>query len=218
VRVVVAINNTLTLSTLPLDELHIYSPTYRELETPFEYFNYAGIDHSVVLYSTSKSYIEDIAIDTQSIDFDAQHVATSAVLNYTVTLGGTNQPNAPGVLIELLDANGMVVANSTDSQSRLVVNKPNLWQPCGMNHTHPCTEESYLYTLQVTLYNDAPQNLVDVYRIPHIGIRTIRVTDSKFLVNERLFYLHGTDVHEDSDIRGKGFDEVILNKHFNLYG
>jgi beta-glucuronidase len=135
-----------------------------------------------------------------------------------VTLGGTNQPNAPGVLIELLDANGMVVANSTDSQSRLVVNKPNLWQPCGMNHTHPCTEESYLYTLQVTLYNDTPQNLVDVYRLPHIGIRTIRVTDSKFLVNERLFYLHGTDVHEDSDIRGKGFDEVILNKHFNLYG
>jgi beta-glucuronidase len=188
------------------------------LQTPFDFFNYAGIDHSVVLYSTSTSYIQDIAIDTQSIDFDAQHVATSAVLNYTVTLGGTNQPNAPGVLIELLDANGKVVANSTDSQSRLVVNKPNLWEPCGMNHTHPCTEESYLYTLQVTLFNDTPQNLVDVYRLPHIGIRTIRVTDSKFLVNERPFYFHGANAHEDSDIRGKGFDEVILTKHFNLYG
>ena len=106
----------------------------------------------------------------------------------------------------------------TDAQARLVVNKPNLWEPCGMNYTHPCTEESYLYLLQVTLYNDVPQNIVDVYRIPHIGIRTIRLTDSKFLINERPFYFHGVNAHEDSDIRGTGFDHVILTKHFNLYG
>ncbi len=113
----------------------------------------------------------------------------------------------------------MVVANNTDSQSRLVVNKPNLWEPCGMNHTHPCTEESYLYTLQVTLYNDpSTTDAVDIYRIPHVGIRTIRVTNSQFLVNERPFYFHGANAHEDSDIRGKGFDGVILAKHFNLYG
>jgi beta-glucuronidase len=218
VHVVVAVNNTLTPSTLPPGELIIHSSTYRELETPFDFFNYAGIDHSVILYSTSKTYIQDIVIDTQSIDFDAQHVATSAVLNYSVTIGGTNSANAVGVLIELLDANGMVVANSSDSQSRLIVNKPNLWEPCGMNHTHPCTEESYLYTLQVTLYNDTPQNFVDIYRIPHVGIRTIRITDSKFLINERPFYFHGVNAHEDSDIRGTGFDNVILTKHFNLYG
>jgi beta-glucuronidase len=218
VHVVLAINNTLTPTTIPPAELVIHSPTYRELQNQFDFFNYAGIDRSVILYSTSKSYIQDIVIDTQSIDFDAQHVATSAVLNYTITLGGNNQPNALGVLIELLDANGMVVANSTDSQSHVVVNKPNLWQPCGMSHTHPCTEESYLYTLQVTLYNDVPQNPLDVYRIPHIGIRTIRLTDSKFLVNERPFYFHGVDTLEDSDIRGTGFDPVILAKHFNLFG
>ena len=219
VRVVVAVNNTLTPTTLPPGELHIHSPTYRELETPFDFFNYAGIDRSVILYSTSTSYIDDIVIETQSIEFDAQHVATSATLTYTVTMGGTTSPNALRVLIQLLDANGVVVANSTDSQSRLQVSKPNLWQPCGMNYTHPCTEESYLYTLQVTLYDDtAPSNLIDVYRIPHVGIRTIRLTDSKFLVNERPFYFHGANAHEDSDIRGKGFDRVLLAKHFNLYG
>jgi beta-glucuronidase len=218
VRVFVAVNNTLTPSSIPPGELVIHSPTYRELVTQFDIFNYAGIDHSVILYSTPSAYIQDIAIDTQSIDFDTQHVAISAVLNYTITVGGTNHANTLGVLIQLLDANGMVVANSTDYQSRLIVNKPNLWQPCGMNHTHPCTEQSYLYTLQVTLYNDAPQNVVDVYRIPHVGIRTIRLTDSKFLINERPFYFHGINAHEDSDIRGTGFDHVILTKHFNLYG
>ena len=218
-RVVVAINNTLTPATLPPGELVIHSPTYRELVNQFDFFNYAGIDHSVMLYSTSSIYIQDIAIDTQSIDYDDQHVATSAILKYSVTIAGASQVNALSVLIELLDTNGMVVANNTDSQSHLIVNKPNLWEPCGMNHTHPCTEESYLYKLQVTLYSDASKmNLLDIYRIPHIGIRTIRLTDSKFLVNERPFYFHGVNAHEDSDIRGRGFDQVILGKHFNLYG
>ncbi|CAF1002365.1 unnamed protein product [Rotaria sordida] len=218
-RIVVAINNTLTPTTLPPGELVIHNPTYRELQTHFDFFNYAGIDRSVILYSTSKTYIEDIAIDTQSIDYDSQHIATSAVLNYTVTIGGTNQTDAIRVLIQLLDANGMIVANSTDFQSCLVVNKPNLWEPCGMNHTHLCTEESYLYTLQVTLYNDAQQtDVMDIYRIPHVGIRTVKLTDSKFLINERPFYFHGVNTLEDSEIRGTGFDRVIIAKHFNLYG
>ena len=218
VHVVVAINNTLTPTTLPPGELHIHNPTYRELETPFDFFNYAGIDRSVVLYSTAKSYIDDIGIETQSIDFDSQHVAQSATLNYTVTIGGA-QSNALRVLVQLIDATGVIVANNSDSQSRFVVENPHLWEPCGMNYTHPCTEESYLYTLQVTLYNEGAFNdPVDVYRINHVGIRTIRLTDSKFLVNERPFYFHGANAHEDSDIRGKGFDHVILAKHFNLYG
>ena len=218
VRVVVAVNNTLTTTSLPPGELVIHNPTYRELVTQFDIYNYAGIDHSVILYSTSKSYVQDIVIDTQSIDFDSQHIATSATLNYTVTIGGA-QSNALRVLVQLIDATGVIVANNSDSQSRFVVENPHLWEPCGMNYTHPCTEESYLYTLQVTLYNEGAFNdPVDVYRINHVGIRTIRLTDSKFLVNERPFYFHGANAHEDSDIRGKGFDHAILAKHFNLYG
>jgi beta-glucuronidase len=199
--------------------LIIHNPTYIELETTFDFYNYAGIDHSVILYSTSSVYIENITIDTQTIDYDAQHVATSAILTYSVEISGDNRANDLRVLIELLDVNGVVVANKTDFQSLLVVKKPNLWQPCGMNHTHPCTEQSYLYTLQVTVYNEpSTTNIVDIYRIPHVGIRTIRLTNSQFLVNERPFYFHGANAHEDSDIRGKGFDEVIIAKHFNLYG
>ena len=219
VRVVVAVNNTLTPTTLPPGYLHIYNPSYRELETPFDFFNYAGIDRSVLLYATSSVYIDDITIDTQSIEFDDHFVSTSAVLVHSVTIGGVQPESDLHILIELLDADGLVVANSTDSQSRLVVNTPHLWQPCGMNDTHPCTEQSYLYTLQVTLFEDASSNhVLDIYRLPHVGIRTVRVTDSQFLVNERPFYFHGANAHEDSDIRGKGFDQVLLAKHFNLYG
>ena len=220
VRVVVAVNNTLTAATLPPAELHIYSDTYRTLETSFDFFSYAGIDRSVVLYSTSNAFIQDIIIDTQSIEYDAQHVATSAVLNYSVIVAGTNRSNAIQILTELLSTDGTVIANNNDFQSQLIVNKPILWEPCGMDYSHPCTEQSYLYTLKVTLFtNDqAQKTVIDVYRIHHVGIRTIRLTDSKFLINERPFYFHGANAHEDSDIRGKGFDRVILAKHFNLYG
>ena len=219
VRVVVAVNNTLTPTTLPPGELVIHNPTYRELQTQFDFFNYGGIDRSVIVYSTSNIYIEDIMVDTQSIAYDNQYLAASAILNYTIIIGGTNQTSTIRTLIELLDANGLVVANNTDLQSRLVVNKPNLWEPCGMNYTHPCTEESYLYTLQVTLYNDASQkDILDIYRLSHVGIRTIRWTDSKFLINERPFYFHGIDPLGESEIRGTGFDSVITTKHFNLYG
>ena len=153
VHVVVAVNNTLTSSTLPPGYLSTNSQGRQTLKATFDFFNYAGIDRSVILYSTSTAYIQDITIDTQSIDYDAQHVPTSATLVHSVTIGGADQSNALRVLVQLFDADGVVVANSTDSQSRLIVNKPNLWQPCGMNHTHPCTEQSYLYTLQVTLFD-----------------------------------------------------------------
>lgn len=218
-HVVVAVNNTLSPTTLPPGELIFHNPTYTEQDAPFDFFNYAGIDRSVILYSTPSAYIEDIAIDTHTIDYDDQHVATSAVLNYSVTIAGNNQANALRVLVELLDADGVVVAYHDEAQARLTVNKPNLWEPCGMNHTHPCSEESYLYTLRVTLHNDSsPTDVVDIYRVPHVGIRTIRLTKTQFLVNERPFYFHGANAHEDSDIRGKGFDSALLSKHFNLFG
>ena len=216
VRIVVLVNNTLSSSTLPPGLTVTISPIRQKLQASFDFFNYAGIDRSVLLYSTSTAYIEDIAIDTQDIAFDDQNMATSATLTYSVVIAGANPTNALRVLVELLDANAVVVANSTDAQGRLLVNSPNLWQPCGMNHTHPCTEESYLYTLQVTLYNDP--SVVDIYRIPHVGIRLITLTDSQFIVNKRPFYFHGANAHEDSDMRGKGFDTTIVTKHFNLYG
>ena len=81
------------------------------------------------------------------------------------------------------------------------------------------TEQSHLYTLQVTLYNRTSQtDVVDIYRIPHVSILSIRLAGTKFLVNERLFYFYGANAYEGSDFREKGFDRVISSKHFNLYG
>uniref|UniRef100_A0A2R8ZLL3 Glucuronidase beta n=1 Tax=Pan paniscus TaxID=9597 RepID=A0A2R8ZLL3_PANPA len=55
----------------------------------------------------------------------------------------------------------------------------------------------------------------DFYTLP-VGIRTVAVTKSQFLINGKPFYFHGVNKHEDADIRGKGFDWPLLVKDFNL--
>uniref|UniRef100_A0A8C1WPF0 Glucuronidase, beta n=1 Tax=Cyprinus carpio TaxID=7962 RepID=A0A8C1WPF0_CYPCA len=55
----------------------------------------------------------------------------------------------------------------------------------------------------------------DVYTLP-VGIRTVKVTSTQFLINNKPFYFHGVNKHEDADIRGKGFDWPLVVKDFNL--
>ncbi|XP_029374551.1 beta-glucuronidase isoform X2 [Echeneis naucrates] len=55
----------------------------------------------------------------------------------------------------------------------------------------------------------------DVYTLP-VGIRTVKVTSTQFLINNKPFYFHGVNKHEDSDIRGKGLDWPLVVKDFNL--
>jgi beta-glucuronidase len=106
---------------------------------------------------------------------------------------------------------------------------------------HPCADaltlwqpgKPYLYTLEVTADDD-------VYHLRSVGIRTIKVSGAQFLINGKPFYFHGVDKHEgmsalrcwrtgcttctqpsrvvwaDSDIRGKGVDDVIVVKDYNM--
>lgn len=39
----------------------------------------------------------------------------------------------------------------------------------------------------------------DVYTLP-VGIRTVNVTSTQFLINNKPFYFHGVNKHEDSDV------------------
>ena len=49
-----------------------------------------------------------------------------------------------------------------------------------------------------------------------VGLRTVQVTSSAFLINGEPFYFRGVNKHEDSDIRGKGLDLALIAKDFNL--
>ncbi|KAL0194250.1 hypothetical protein M9458_012546, partial [Cirrhinus mrigala] len=45
----------------------------------------------------------------------------------------------------------------------------------------------------------AEDGQTDFYTLP-VGIRTVRVTNTQFLINNKPFYFHGVNKHEDADV------------------
>ncbi|XP_065397929.1 beta-glucuronidase isoform X3 [Macaca fascicularis] len=178
-----------------------YPKGYFVQNTYFDFFNYAGLQRSVLLYTTPTAYIDDITVTT-SVEHD------SGLVNYQISVKGSNLFELE---VRLLDAENKLVANGTGTQGQLKVPGARLWWPYLM-HERP----AYLYSLEVRLTAQMSLGPVsDFYTLP-VGIRTVAVTESQFLINGKPFYFHGVNKHEDADIRGKGFDWPLLVKDFNL--
>ncbi|KAM9526020.1 beta-glucuronidase [Guaruba guarouba] len=206
-RITVALNNTLTPHTLPpgsilyMNDTTRYPKNYFVQNTRFDFFNYAGIHRPVVLYTTPSVYIDDITVTTTSSD-------SVATVQYQVSVVGSTLYS---LSLSLYDQEGKVVATGDGPAGELKVLNPNLWWPYLMHET-----PGYRYSLEVKM--QAQVNgavLEDVYTLP-VGIRTVHVTSTQFLINGRPFYFHGVNKHEDADIRGKGLDWPLVVKDFNL--
>ncbi|KAK7094669.1 beta-glucuronidase-like [Littorina saxatilis] len=201
-RLTVAVNNTLTPLTLPPGSIEWQKDTSRYPDGYFvqnlqmDFFNYAGIHRHVQIYTKPRINIDDIIIVT-----DIQ--GDNGIVNYNVTLAG-NGDQSVSVKINVLDADGAVVASSSRLSDQVVIVNVTLWWPWTMTTGTP----AYMYTLQVMAGDD-------VYREP-FGVRTVGVTSQGFLINSKPFYCHGVDKHEDSDIRGKGLDYPLIARDFYM--
>ena len=194
-RLTVAVNNIVDLTTLPVGN-------YREEDVPslgkvvtdtpnFDFFNYAGIQRPVKLYTTPKTYVRDITLTTEVHGTDAR-------VGYIIEVEGDAE-----VRLSMYDESGETVARSTGPAGQLILENAHLWQPL----------HAYLYTCVVELWRDG--QCVDTYEQP-FGVRTIAVSDGKFLINGKPFYFKGCAKHEDSHLHGRGFDEVLNIKDLNL--
>ncbi|XP_055993627.1 beta-glucuronidase isoform X2 [Sorex fumeus] len=206
-RITIAINNTLTPHTLPPGTILFQGDTskypkgYFVQKTNFDFFNYAGLHRPVLLYTTPAAYIDDITVTTD-VEQD------TGLVNYQIFVQGSDRYQLE---VLLLDEDGRVVAQGEGGQGQLRVPAAHLWWPYLM-HEHP----AYLYSLEVRLSAETADGPVsDFYTLP-VGIRTVGVTASQFLINRTPFYFHGVNKHEDADVRGKGFDWPLLVKDFNL--
>ncbi|MFD2639101.1 beta-glucuronidase [Piscibacillus salipiscarius] len=195
-RVTVAVNNILDETTLPVG---LY--TEREVEgigkvvenSPnFDFFNYAGIHRPVKIYTTPKTYINDVTVVT---DLDG----SNGVVDYEVEVVGSNHQ----VNVTVLDENNEEVATASGSNGQVTIENANLWEPL----------DAYLYQLKVELVDG--DEVVDQYYEP-FGVRTVEVTHNQFLINGKPFYFKGFGKHEDSFISGRGFNEPINVMDFNL--
>lgn len=205
-RITAAVNNTLTPSTLPPGEIQYktgdrYPPGYFVQETTFDFFNYAGIHRPVKLYTTPVVHLSDITITT---DFSEEE----GMVKFHTTTSSSNV----SMSYELMDKAGNVVASAEGSglfEGTLIVKKPILWWPIGMSD-----QPAHLYSLKVKTHSHL-LDIDDIYYLP-VGIRTVEVKGTKFLINNKSFYFKGFGKHEDADIRGKGMDYAIIAKDFNL--
>lgn len=190
VRVSIAVDNRLTWETIP-PGLVIPGENGRDTQVyRHDFFNYGGLPRSVRLYSTPRQHITDIRVDTV-VRGDGV-----AVVGYTVGLSA----DAP-VSVALVDEEGVEVGRALGSSGEIVVDSPRLWQPGA----------AYLYDLVVRTEGDSR----DEYTLP-VGIRTVEVRGQRFLINGEPFHFTGFGKHEDADIRGKGHDNAVMVRDFEL--
>lgn len=206
-RITIAVSNELDWTCIPSGEIiakdntELYPEGYRVQETYFDFYNYSGLHRPVKLYATPVNHIQDVTVNTEIQFKGITKEAVNAKVCWQVKC------SAPGeqVRVCVKDAQGNLAAEACDqaddqgfAEGTMTVSAPILWQP----------GKGYLYQLQT-------ETAEDCYTLP-FGIRSVRVEGNSFLINEKPFYFKGFGKHEDSDIRGKGLDEALNIRDFNL--
>ncbi|XP_017090335.2 beta-glucuronidase isoform X1 [Drosophila bipectinata] len=176
----------------------------------FDFFNYAGIHRSVHLYTTPKTFIEEVKVNT-----NLKNQNSEGEVSYAVSVKGSvvnEADNDLHIQANLYDKTGLLVANATSDgklEGELQVSDVKPWWPYLMS-----PDPGYLYQLEIKLLA-SNEELLDVYRLK-VGLRTLSWDKSQFLINGKSVYFRGFGRHEDSDIRGKGLDNALMVRDFNL--
>lgn len=227
VRLVVAVNNEINHGTLPIgnegtgaffgsDNPGIPSveaaKLYRKKQNVpnFDFFNYAGINRPVRLYTTPQAYIDDITVVTEfqesAVTRRAEEaVAEKAEIRLYVRTAGYKTEAFPRVRI--LDESGFCVGEQYMQQK-----ETDCWEVCmelqQAKLWEPAPGKPYLYHAEIQ-YDE------DRYVQP-FGIRSVRVSGAQFLLNGQPFYFKGCCKHEDVPIHGRGFDLVYDVKDISM--
>lgn len=193
-RITVAVDNRLSWETIPPGHVE-RTPDGPRQRYHHDFFNYAGLHRSVWLHTTPKARIDDVTA-VPGLD------GTTGTLDYEVgTAGGADDL---AVRVVLRDDEGAEVAETSGTAGNLVVDDVHPWRP----------GEGYLYELGVQLL-DASGSVVDAYSL-NVGIRTVQVRGTEFLINGEPFHFTGFGMHEDHPVRGKGHDHASMLHDFAL--
>ena len=192
-RITVVVNNTLSFQTIPPGVIEDTPDGKRQIYW-HDFFNYAGIHRPVWLYATGKAHLTDVTVVT-GLD------GANGSIEYR-----TEATDADGaqVKVVLRDADGAQVTTGTGVSGTLTVENVHRWAP----------GDGYLYDLQVQLVDDAG-TILDSYH-QSVGVRTVAVDGTRFLINGEPFYFTGFGKHEDLAVIGKGHNDAFLVHDFEL--
>ena len=190
-RLTIGVNNELTNTTIPPGTIEVSADGRRRQRYLHDFFNYAGLARSVWLYSAPAVRLDDITV-TSDVESGV------GIVGYTVATTGADE-----VRVVVRDAAGETVGSATGESGVIRIEDVRLWQPGA----------AYLYDLEVE--SVVGGEVADRYRLP-VGVRTVEVRGTEFLINGEPFYFTGFGKHEDSAVRGKGHDDAYLVHDFQL--
>ncbi len=190
-RVTVVVNNELTWTSIPPGVIHDLGEGKRKQFYFQDFYNYAGLIRSVWLCSTATTHLADVTVVTD-LDGDTGVVAWSTAIE-----------GDGAVRVVLRDADGTTVAEGEGDAGELRVPEAHRWAP----------GDGYLYDLEVDVV--AGEAVVDRYH-QTVGVRTVRVDGTRFLINDEPFYFKGFGMHEDLNVRGRGHDDASMVHDFEL--
>jgi beta-glucuronidase len=192
-RITVVVNNTLSFQTIPPGVIEDTSHG-RRLRYFHDFFNYAGIHRPVWLYATPHVHLTDITVVT-GLD------GANGSIEYRAE---AQDADGAEVRVVLREADGVEVASSTGASSTLTVPNVSRWAP----------GDGYLYDLEVQLVGGDGE-LLDSYH-QSVGVRTVAVDGTRFLINGEPFHFKGFGKHEDIPVIGKGHNDAFLVHDFEL--
>jgi beta-glucuronidase len=192
VLVTVVVNNALTFQSIPPGVTED-SPTGPKLVYWHDFFNYAGIHRTVWLHSTPVAHFDDVTVVTGL-------EGSAGTVDYTV---GSVGLDGDEVEVVLRDADGVELARGSGASGSLRVEDVHRWAP----------GDGYLHDLEVTLTNEG--DVVDSYH-QSVGVRTVEVRGTEFLINGEPFYFTGFGMHEDHSVIGKAHNDAHLVNDFEL--
>jgi beta-glucuronidase len=195
-RITVVVNNTLSWQSIPPGVVE-YTPEGKRLRYFHDFFNYAGIHRPVWLYTTGRCHLTDVTVVTGL-------AGAHGSIEFRTEVSGSDGADGAEVRVVLRDADGAEIATGRGPSGTLTVANVHRWAP----------GEGYLYDLEIQLIGDAGE-LLDNYH-QSVGVRTVAVEGTRFLVNGEPFYFTGFGKHEDLAVIGKGHNDAFLVHDFEL--
>lgn len=196
----VVVNNIVDHTTLPVGRLVRQRFPGMEEEVHnlpnFDFYNYSGIIRPVCLYTTPSTYMEDISIQGK----------VNGRFMWKIKASGKGSLN-----IRILDPEGREVyaseSLSVDESGCLSgegqIENVRLWD----------TKHPWLYQLETMFVGENGEK--DCCG-ESFGFREVEIRDCHLYLNGEPIYLKGFGKHEDSPIRGRGFDLVYAVKDIAL--
>lgn len=198
-RLTVAADNRLDNTSIPPGELGVDALGRPAQEYKHDFYNYAGIHRSVLLYTRPHQYLADVTITT-GVE------GSVGVVDWDITVACADDGPCPRqeLSVAVLDeAGNVVIEGGADVTGSVRIEDATLWTP-GVGG---------MYGLRMRLLREG--EVTDEYVEP-FGIRTVEIDEGAFLINGREFYFTGFGMHEDHETIGKGHSDAHMIQDFEL--